>query len=61
LSSAFGGLTIKTTLINVIKIKYFLIKLATKMQKKSLDSSSDETQTFEKEKIELANLRDVTI
>jgi uncharacterized protein DUF861 len=32
-----------------------------KMQKKSLDSSPDETRTFEKGKIELANLGDVTI
>ena len=31
------------------------------MQKKSLDSSSDETQTFEKGKIELANLGDDVI
>jgi hypothetical protein len=31
------------------------------MQKKSLDSSPDETQTFEKGKIELANFDDVTI
>ena len=34
---------------------------STKMQKKSLDSSPDETRTFEKGKIELANLGDVTI
>jgi len=33
----------------------------TKMQKKSLDSSPDETRTFEKGKIELVNLGDVTI
>jgi quercetin dioxygenase-like cupin family protein len=33
----------------------------TSMQKKSLDSSPDETRTFEKGKIELANLGDVTI
>ena len=32
-----------------------------KMQKKSLDSSPDETRTFEKGKIELVNLGDVTI
>ena len=31
------------------------------MQKKSLDSSPDETRTFEKGKIELAKLGDVTI
>ncbi|MGB7664156.1 MAG: hypothetical protein WBL67_15580 [Nitrososphaeraceae archaeon] len=31
------------------------------MQKKSLDSSPDETRTFEKGKIELVNLGDVTI
>ena len=31
------------------------------MQKKSLNSSPDETRTFEKGKIELANLGDVTI
>ena len=31
------------------------------MQKKSLDSSPDETRTFEKGKIELANLGDVVI
>jgi hypothetical protein len=35
--------------------------MATKIQKKSLDSSPDETRTFEKGKIELANLGDVTI
>ena len=33
----------------------------TKMQKKSLDSSPDETRTFEKGKIDLVNLGDVTI
>ena len=33
----------------------------TRMQKKSLDSSPDETRTFEKGKVELANLGDVTI
>ena len=32
-----------------------------KMQKKSLDSSPDETRTFEKGKIELANFSDVTV
>ena len=32
-----------------------------KIQKKSLDSSPDETRTFEKGKIELVNLGDVTI
>jgi EutQ-like cupin domain len=32
-----------------------------KIQKKSLNSSPDETRTFEKGKIELANLGDVTI
>lgn len=32
-----------------------------KIQKKNLDSSPDETRTFEKGKIELANLGDVTI
>jgi hypothetical protein len=31
------------------------------MQKKSLDSSPDETRTFEKGKIELAKLGDVTM
>lgn len=31
------------------------------MQKKSLDTSPDETRTFENGKIELANLSDVTI
>jgi hypothetical protein len=31
------------------------------MQKKSLDSSPDETRTFEKGKIDLANVGDVTI
>ena len=35
--------------------------MAAKIQKKSLDSSPDETRTFEKGKIELANLGDVTI
>jgi hypothetical protein len=35
--------------------------MATKIQKKSLDSSPDETRKFEKGKIELANLGDVTI
>jgi hypothetical protein len=34
---------------------------STKMQKKSLDSSPDETRSFEKGKIDLANLGDVTI
>jgi hypothetical protein len=33
----------------------------TKMQKKSLDSSPDETRTFEKGKIDFANVDDVTI
>jgi hypothetical protein len=33
----------------------------TRMQKKSLDSSPDETRTFEKGKIDLVNLGDVTI
>ena len=32
-----------------------------KMQKKSLNSSTDETRTFEKGKIEIANLGDTTI
>jgi len=32
-----------------------------KLQKKSLDSSPDETRTFEKGKIDIANLGDVTI
>ena len=32
-----------------------------KLQKKSLDSSLDETRTFEKGKIDIANLGDVTI
>ena len=36
-------------------------KLATKMQKKSLDYSPDETRTFDKGKIELANLGDVVV
>jgi hypothetical protein len=31
------------------------------MQKKSLDSSPDETRTFEKGKIDFANVDDVTI
>ena len=31
------------------------------MQKKSLDTSPDETRTFEKGKIELVNLGDTTI
>ena len=31
------------------------------MRKKSLDSSPDETRTFEKGKIELVNLGDITI
>ena len=31
------------------------------MQKKNLDSSPDETRTFEKGKVELANLDNVTI
>ena len=35
--------------------------MTTKIQKKSLDSSPDVTRTFEKGKIELANLGDVTI
>ncbi|MGB8641103.1 MAG: cupin domain-containing protein [Nitrososphaeraceae archaeon] len=40
--------------------QYFKKQMA-KMQKKSLDSSPDETRTFEKGKIELVNLGDVTI
>jgi hypothetical protein len=32
-----------------------------KIQKKSLDSSPDETRTFEKGKIELVNLGDITM
>jgi EutQ-like cupin domain len=36
-------------------------KRMAKMQKKSLDSSPDETRTFEKGKIDLVNLGDVTI
>ena len=32
-----------------------------KMQKKNLDTSPDETRTFENGKIQLANLGDVTI
>jgi hypothetical protein len=32
-----------------------------KMQMKSLDSSPDETRTFEKGKIDVANLGDITI
>ena len=32
-----------------------------KMQKKSLDSSPDETRTFEKGKIDLANFSDVIV
>ena len=32
-----------------------------KMQKKSLDSSPDETRTFEKGKIDLVNFGDITI
>jgi hypothetical protein len=35
--------------------------LATRIQKKSLDFSPDETRTFEKGKIELVNLGNVTI
>jgi hypothetical protein len=38
-----------------------LIKQLASMQKKSLNSSPDETRTFEKGKIELAKLGDVTI
>jgi hypothetical protein len=34
---------------------------STKMQKKNLDSSPDETRTFEKGRIDLANLGEVTI
>ena len=45
--------------MNTITIN-ILIKSA-KMQKKSLNSSPDETRTFEKGKIELANLGDVVI
>jgi ethanolamine utilization protein EutQ (cupin superfamily) len=33
----------------------------TKMEKKSLDSLADETRSFEKGKIDLANLGDITI
>ena len=32
-----------------------------KMQKKNLDTSPDETRTFENGKIQLANLGDITI
>ena len=46
-------------LINTVTV-LFLINLA-KMQKKNLDSSPDETRTFEKGKVELVNLGDVTI
>lgn len=38
-----------------------LRELLGKMQKKSLNSSTDETRTFEKGKIEIANLGDTTI
>jgi len=39
---------------------YYLVKMA-RMQKKNLDSSPDETRTFEKGKVELVNLDNVTI
>ena len=35
--------------------------MSAKIQKKSLDSAPDETRTFEKGKIELANFDDITI
>src|SRR5918992_5090423 len=48
--------------IFIIKLYLFnLTKWRQKFRKKSLDSSPDETRTFEKGKIELANLGDVTI
>jgi hypothetical protein len=42
--------------IFIIKLLYLIQQMAAKIQKKSLDSSPDETRTFEKGKIELANL-----
>ena len=48
--------------ILIIKLPLTQIMTAsTKIQKKSLDSSPDEIRTFEKGKVELANLGDVTI
>ena len=49
--------------IAAISILYGLVypNLMTKLQKKSLDSSPDETQVFENGKMELAKFDDVTI
>ncbi len=49
-------LIIQTT--TILKI---MATTSTKMQKKNLDSSPDETRTFEKGKIDVANLGNVTI
>ena len=45
----------------IIKLPLTQMAASTKIQKKSLDSSPDETRTFEKGKIDIANLGDVTI
>jgi hypothetical protein len=50
---------------NAYSLNWYNIKVmattSAKMQKKSLDSAPDETRTFEKGKIELANFDDITI
>jgi quercetin dioxygenase-like cupin family protein len=52
-------LLMKGNLISKLQ-SYYLVKMA-RMQKKNLDSSPDETRTFEKGKVELVNLDNVTI
>jgi|SRR5689334_175214 quercetin dioxygenase-like cupin family protein len=52
-------LLMKGILISKLQ-SYYLVKMA-RMQKKNLDSSPDETRTFEKGKVELVNLDNVTI
>jgi hypothetical protein len=46
---------------NIYNITRYIKNQMAKMQKKSLDTSPDETRTFEKGKIDLVNLGDVTI
>jgi quercetin dioxygenase-like cupin family protein len=50
---------VKAILISKLQY-YYLVKMA-RMQKKNLDSSPDETRTFEKGKVELVNFENVTI
>jgi quercetin dioxygenase-like cupin family protein len=50
---------VKAILISKLQ-SYYLVKMS-RMQKKNLDSSPDETRTFEKGKVELVNFDNVTI